>query len=79
MLPDPVRQFEKWLHEAIESGIAEPNAMVLASVGGGGMPSARVVLLKEVTRRGFVFFTNYGSRKGRELGENPHAALVFDW
>ncbi|HBG42196.1 MAG TPA: pyridoxamine 5'-phosphate oxidase [Porphyromonadaceae bacterium] len=79
MLPDPVRQFEKWLHEAIESGMAEPNAMVLASVGGGGMPSARVVLLKEVTRRGFVFFTNYGSRKGRELGETPHAALVFDW
>lgn len=76
---DPFRQFEKWFSEAEAAKILEPNAMTLATCTRDGRPSARVVLLKGVDARGFLFFTNYESRKGRELAENPRAALVFSW
>jgi pyridoxamine 5'-phosphate oxidase len=76
---DPVAQFGKWLQQAIAAGIPEPNAMTLATADKQGRPSARTVLLKAADERGFVFFTNYESRKGRELGWNPNAALVFFW
>lgn len=76
---NPILQFEKWFADAHNAGIREPNAMTLATVGPGGMPSARTVLLKEVSEQGFVFYTNYESRKGRELANNPNAALVFFW
>lgn len=77
--PDPVRQFARWLGEAEQAGIALPNAMTLATASGEGAPSARMVLLKEVDGRGFVFFSNDDSHKGRELAANPRAALVFHW
>jgi pyridoxamine 5'-phosphate oxidase len=74
------RQFGRWFADAVESGLlVEPNAMVLATAGPDGQPSARNVLLKEYDERGFVFYTNYRSRKGRELAANPRAALVFGW
>ena len=76
---EPLVMFGRWLQEAVNTGVTEPNAMTLATATTEGRPSARVVLLKEVNSEGFVFFTNYLSRKGRELLENPHAALVFDW
>jgi len=76
---DPFRQFEKWFQEAEASKLVEPNAMILATAARDGRPSARTVLLKSVDGRGFVFFTNYQSRKGRELDGNPHASLVFPW
>jgi len=76
---DPFRQFEKWFQEAEGAKIPEPNAMVLSSVGADGRPSARTVLLKGVDGRGFVFYSNYESRKGRELEGNSHAAVVFPW
>jgi len=76
---DPFRQFEKWFQEAEGARIPEPNAMVLSSVSREGKPSARTLLLKGVDGRGFVFFSNYESRKGRELEASPHAALVFPW
>lgn len=79
MSSDPLVMFGRWLQEAVNAGVTEPNAMTLATATTEGRPSARVVLLKEVNSEGFVFFTNYLSRKGRELLENPHAALVFDW
>lgn len=77
--PDPIAQFGAWFGEAVAEGLREPNAMTLATVGSDGRPSARIVLLKGYDPRGFVFFTNYESRKGRELSANPHAALVFFW
>jgi pyridoxamine 5'-phosphate oxidase len=77
--PDPIAQFQKWFAEAQSSGIAEANAMALATVSSDGQPSARMVLLKEASRDGFVFFTNYRSRKGRELAGNPRVALIFYW
>lgn len=77
--PDPVRQFTCWFDEAVETGITEPNAMTLATASADGTPSARTVLLKGYDERGFVFFTNYESRKGTELAANPRAALVFPW
>jgi pyridoxamine 5'-phosphate oxidase len=77
--PDPLRQFERWLREAIDGQLPEPTAMTLASVGAEGRPSTRVVLLKGCDARGLVFFSNYDSRKGRELAANPHAALQFHW
>jgi pyridoxamine 5'-phosphate oxidase len=77
--PDPMRQFERWFTEAVNAQMREPNAMTLATVGGEGHPSARIVLLKGADERGFVFFTNYASRKGRELAARPHAALLFFW
>lgn len=77
--PDPLKQFMVWYRAAGSAGPYEPNAMTLATVAENGRPSARVVLLKDVSRGGFVFFTNYESRKGDELAANPHAALVFFW
>ena len=76
---DPFRQFEQWFQEAEASKLVEPNAMILATATHDGRPSARTVLLKGLDGRGFVFFSNYESRKGRELGANPHATLVFPW
>jgi len=77
--PNPVQQFEKWWQEATEAEIEEPNAMVLATASPDGVPSARVVLLKDYSEQGFVFFTNYNSFKGKQLSENPKACLVFFW
>jgi pyridoxamine 5'-phosphate oxidase len=79
LLKDPLDQFRRWFAEAQAAQIREPNAMTLATATPDGIPSARVVLLKGFDDRGFVFFTNYQSRKGEELEENPHAALVFYW
>lgn len=76
---DPMKQFGVWMVEAIHAKVPEPTAMTLATVDAGGRPSARIVLLKGVDPRGFVFFTNYGSRKGRELAGNPNAAMTFLW
>ena len=76
---DPFRQFEKWFQEAEAAKLIEPNAMTLATTGADGRPSARVVLLKGMDGRGFVFYTNYESRKGRELTNIPRATLVFPW
>jgi pyridoxamine 5'-phosphate oxidase len=76
---DPIRQFEAWLQTAQSAGLPEPTAMTLATATSAGKPSARMVLLKGVDSRGFVFFTNYESRKGREIASNPRAALVFFW
>ncbi len=76
---DPVLQFQKWLDEAIAAQLPEPTAMHLATVGANGRPSGRVVLLKGVDARGFVFYTNFDSRKGRELAETGFAALTFYW
>lgn len=75
----PFEQFKLWFENALEAKIPEPNAMVVASVSKEGMPSARVVLLKGFDERGFVFYTNYESQKGRELAHNPGCALVFNW
>jgi len=77
--PDPVAQFRKWFGEARESGIPEPNAMTLGTAGADGRVSLRTVLLKAYDAKGFVFFTNYGSRKARQIGENPSASLLFPW
>jgi pyridoxamine 5'-phosphate oxidase len=79
MHPDPYEQFRTWFAQARETSAPEPNAMTLATVDKDGVPSARIVLLKGVEEDGFVFYTNYESQKGRELAENPHAALVFYW
>lgn len=77
---NPISQFDKWMKDAISSHIvAEPNAMTLVTATRDGKPSARVVLLKSFNEKGFVFFTNYDSRKAIELIENPHSAIVFDW
>ena len=78
-LPDPIEQFRRWFRAIKRAGLPEPNAMTLATTASGGRLSARMVLLKGVDQRGFVFFTNYHSRKGRELAANPRAALVFYW
>lgn len=77
--PDPIEQFRKWFDEALAADLHEPNAMTLATATPDGKPSARIVLLKGFDARGFVFYTNYEGRKGRELAENPRAALVFYW
>jgi pyridoxamine 5'-phosphate oxidase len=76
---DPLQQFSAWMAEAVSSQLPEPNAMTLATVGADGRPSTRVVLIKGWDERGIVWYTNYASRKGRELGINPHAALQFHW
>ena len=76
---NPIKQFEKWLGEAIEAKVHEPTAMNLATLNAQGKPSSRVVLLKEVNSQGFVFFTNYQSQKGQALAINPFAALNFFW
>jgi len=75
----PLRQFEKWLNEAITSEVPEPNAMTLATVGHDLRPSTRIVLIKGYDERGIVWYTNYESRKGHELAGNPFAALQFHW
>jgi pyridoxamine 5'-phosphate oxidase len=77
--PDPIVQFTRWLDNAREFRIVEPNAMVLATADGAGRPSARTVLLKHVDERGFVFYTNQESRKADDLAGNPWCALVFPW
>jgi pyridoxamine 5'-phosphate oxidase len=77
--PDPIQQFAIWFQQAKEAGVPEANAMVLATASAEGVPAARVVLLKDVDERGFVFYSNYESAKGRDLAENPHAALTFYW
>jgi pyridoxamine 5'-phosphate oxidase len=76
---DPVVQFARWFQEALNSGFTEPNAMSVATADPQGRPSARILLLKGYDSRGFVFFTNYESRKGRELAQNPYASLLFHW
>ncbi|MFD7160084.1 pyridoxamine 5'-phosphate oxidase [Kribbella sp. NPDC059898] len=76
---DPVVQFQTWLEQARQAGLAEPNAMVLATADANGRPSARTVLLKRLDERGFVFYTNQQSRKAEDLAANPHCALVFPW
>ena len=77
--PDPIVEVRRWLQVAVDGGIATPNAMTLATVDERGRPAARIVLLKEIDGRGFVFYTNYDSRKGRDLAAHPQAALVFYW
>ena len=77
--PNPIRQFQVWFEQALAAGLPEPNAMTLATATPDGRPSARMVLIKGADERGFVFFSNYQSRKGRELDANPYAALVFYW
>jgi pyridoxamine 5'-phosphate oxidase len=76
---DPMRQFEHWLQQALEARLPEPNAMTLATVGEDGQPSTRVVLIKGFDARGIVWYSNYESRKGRELAAHPLAALQFHW
>ena len=77
--PDPIVQFGRWMEDALEEHLLLPNTMTLATAGADGRPSARMVLLKGFDHRGFVFYTNYDSRKSRELAANPAAALVFYW
>jgi pyridoxamine 5'-phosphate oxidase len=79
MTADPFTQFRVWLDEAFAVNIKEPNAMTLATADEHGRPSCRVVLLKEFNNNGFTFFTNYSSRKGREISINPHVSLLFFW
>lgn len=79
LAPDPVTMFGRWLEEAFVSGMHEPNAMVVSTVSADARPSSRMVLLKGLDDRGFVFFTNTGSRKGVELAANPACALLFPW
>lgn len=76
---DPLRQFEHWFQQALSAELPEPNAMTVATVAGDGRPSTRVVLIKGYDERGIVWYTNYDSRKGRELAGNPFAALQFHW
>ena len=77
--PDPVAMFERWLGDAVDAPLHEPNAMVVGTASADGRPSSRMVLLKAVDGRGFVFYTNYDSRKGEELAANPRASLLFPW
>ena len=77
--PDPLRQFQKWLEEALAQQLLEPNAMTLATVDAGGQPWSRTVLLKGCDARGFSFYTNYEGAKGRQLAQEPRCALTFRW
>jgi pyridoxamine 5'-phosphate oxidase len=79
VLSDPVKQFEKWFDEALKAGVAEPNAMSLATVNAAGKPSLRIVLLKGIENGHFIFYTNYQSKKGIELENNPACAVTFFW
>jgi len=79
LAPDPFTMFGRWFDAARGAGVLEPNAMVLSTASVDGVPSARVVLLKGLTDHGFVFYTNYESRKARELSANPHCSLLFGW
>jgi pyridoxamine 5'-phosphate oxidase len=76
---DPITQFAHWFEQALKAEVAETNAMSLSTVNADGKPSSRIVLIKEFDARGFTWFTNYDSRKGQELADNPHAALLFFW
>jgi pyridoxamine 5'-phosphate oxidase len=76
---NPLVQFQTWFDEALTSELREPNAMIIATASPDGVPNARVVLLKSLDDKGFVFYTNFESAKGKELDENPHIALVFNW
>lgn len=76
---DPIAQFTRWFEEAVSAAVVEPNAMCLATATPDAYPSARMVLLKGFDARGFVFYTDYRSRKGQELADNPHASLCFFW
>lgn len=75
----PFKQFDKWLTDAETAGFLDPNAVTVATVGNDGMPSMRVVLLKSFDEQGFVFYTNYESKKGREIADNPLASMLFFW
>ena len=77
--PDPYGQFERWFEQTCAAGLSEPNAMTLATVGADGQPTLRTVLLKLFDHDGFVFYTNYGSRKARQIAENSRVALLFPW
>jgi len=77
--PDPIAQFKMWFADAVKARVPQVDAMALATAAANGMPSARMVLLKSVDEWGFVFYTNYDSRKGRELARHQHAALLFFW
>ena len=79
LLADPIAQFSKWLEQAIAANLPEPTAMTLATATKQGHPSTRIVLLKKVDEHGFTFFTNYESRKGREMAGNPHVSLTLYW
>lgn len=79
IMKDPVKQFEKWFQEAVQSGVVEPNAMTVSTVKADGRPSSRILLLKGIENQKFVFFTNYQSSKGKELEQNPAVALNFFW
>ncbi|MGZ8317837.1 MAG: pyridoxamine 5'-phosphate oxidase [Telluria sp.] len=79
VLADPVAQFGKWFDEALKAEVDEPNAMAVSTVGEGGRPTSRIVLIKQFDTRGFTWYTNYDSQKGRQLAANPHAALLFFW
>jgi pyridoxamine 5'-phosphate oxidase len=79
LTPEPVEMFRRWMEEAQAAGIGEPNAMVLSTVSSAGQPSSRMVLLKGLDEDGFVFYTNFSSRKGQELAANPRCALLFPW
>lgn len=79
MSADPIEQFDRWFSEALQANVPEPNAMTLATADQSGRPSARVVLLKGFDANGFVFYTNYNSRKAEDLADNPRAALVIYW
>lgn len=76
---DPIKQFEKWFNEALQAEVQEPTAMTLATATSDGRPSARIVLLKGFDNNGFVFYTNYLSRKGKEIAKNPLGAVLFFW
>ena len=76
---DPIKQFETWWQQALQSDIEEPNAMTLATSTPAGKPSARIVLLKAIKNNGFVFYSNYNSRKGKQINDNPFVSLVFFW
>lgn len=76
---DPIQQFERWFKEAIDAKVNEPNAMTVCTVNNNNKPSARIVLLRNFNDEGFVFYTNYNSRKGEEIKNNPNAALLFFW
>ena len=77
--PDPTVQFAAWFQQAMEAGIPEANAMSVATVGADGRPSSRILLIKDFSRDGFTWFTNYRSRKGQDLEAHPYAALLFHW
>jgi len=79
MLPDPIQQFEKWFLEALDANVMEPNAMNLSTINADNRPSSRIVLLKGIEEKRFVFYSNYQSTKGKELDQNPACALTFFW